>query len=57
MEIYENAVEVKAHYEIEQVMKRGGQIKTWKGQARWVLIKEGEAFKILSINYRNEKTL
>lgn len=57
IEIYENAVEVKAYYEIQQVKKRGGERKIWKGQARWVLIKEGEAFRILSIDYRNEKTL
>src|SRR4030042_4975887 len=40
VEIYENAVEVKARYEIEQT-KRSGHIKVWKGQGRWVLTKEG----------------
>ena len=55
VEIYENAVEVKARYEIEQT-KRSGQIKVWKGQGRWVLIKEGGVLKILSVDYRNEKT-
>ncbi len=54
VEIYENAVEVKARYEIEQT-KRSGEIKIWKGQGRWVLIKEGEILKIFSIDYRNEK--
>ncbi len=56
MEIYENAVEVKARYEIEQVMKKGGERKIWKGQGRWVLIKEEGALKIFSIDYGHEKT-
>jgi hypothetical protein len=55
VEIYENVVEVKARYEIEQ-MKRSGEMKVWKGQGRWVLIKEGEGLKIFSFDYRNEKT-
>jgi hypothetical protein len=54
VEIYENAVEVKGRYEIEQT-KRSGEIKVWKGQGRWVLIKEGGVLKISSIDYRNEK--
>jgi len=54
VEICENAVEVKARYEIEQT-KRSGQIKVWKGQGRWVLIKEGGILRILSIDYRHEK--
>jgi hypothetical protein len=57
MEIYENAVEVKGRYEIEQVLKRSGERKIWKGQARWVLIKEGGILKVSSIDYKHDKTL
>ncbi len=53
--LYENAVEVKARYEIEQILKKGGRTKIWKGKARWVLVKEGPELKILSIHYQNEK--
>ncbi len=53
--LYENAVEVKARYEIEQILKKGGRTKIWKGKARWVLVKEGAELKILSIHYQNEK--
>jgi hypothetical protein len=56
VEIYENAVEVKASYEIEQT-KANGHIKVLKGQGRWVLIKEGGSLKIFSIDYQNEKTI
>jgi len=55
VEIYENAVEVKARYVIEQIMIKSGEIKIWKGQGRWVLIKEGGDLKIFSIDYQNEK--
>ena len=56
IEIYENAVEVKARYEIEQIVKRSGEGKVWSGRIRWVLIKEDGILKILSIDYKHEKT-
>jgi hypothetical protein len=56
VEIYENAVEVKARYEIEQIVKRSEERKVLKGWIRWVLIKEDGILKILSIDYKHEKT-
>jgi hypothetical protein len=56
VEIYENGVEVKARYVIEQTMMKSGEIRVWKGKGRWVLIKEGGDLKIFSIDYQNEKT-
>jgi len=56
VEIYENAVEVKARYEIEQILKLNGEKKILKGQIRWVLTKEGGILRILSIDYKHEKT-
>ncbi len=56
VEIYENAIEVKSHYEIEQVVKKSGETKRWKGQGRWVLIREEEGLKILAFDYQNEKS-
>lgn len=56
VEIYENAVEVKARYKIEQIVKKSGERKVWRGRIRWVLIKEDGTLKILSIDYRHEKT-
>jgi hypothetical protein len=55
IEIYENAVEVKARYEIEQIVKRSEVTKILRGWIRWVLIKEGGILKISSIDYQNEK--
>jgi hypothetical protein len=56
IEIYQNAVEVKARYSVNQVLKIGGEKKVWKGSGRWVLIRENGLLKILSIDYKHEKT-
>jgi hypothetical protein len=56
IEIYQNAVEVKARYVIAQVLKKGGEKKVVKGSGRWVLIREDGALKILSIDYKHERT-
>ena len=56
VEIYENAVEVKARYEIEQIVKKGEGKKVWRGRIRWVLIREDGILKILSIDYKHEET-
>jgi len=55
IEIYENAVEVKARYVIEQITMKNKEIKIWRGQGRWVLVKEGGDLKIFSFDYQNEK--
>jgi hypothetical protein len=56
VEIYENAVEVKARYKIEQIVKKSGKRKVLRGRIRWVLTKEDGELKILSIDYQHEKT-
>jgi hypothetical protein len=56
IEIFQNGVEVRARYKLDQVVERQGSEKTWRGDIRWVLIREGEALKIISLDYRNEKT-
>jgi len=55
MEIYENAVEVKALYEIDQLNKRG-QRKVWTGSTRWVLTREDGVLKIVSVDYQHDKS-
>ncbi len=48
-------VEVQARYELNQVSKKSGEKKVWKGNIRWVLVKEDGALKILSLDYQHEK--
>jgi len=55
VEIYENAGEVRARYEIEQIVKKGGGKKVWRGRIRWVLIREDGILKIISLDYQHER--
>jgi len=52
-EIYENGVEIKARYELDQLSKKGEK-RAWKGQIRWSLIKEDGALKVLFLDYQNQ---
>lgn len=54
IETYQNAVEVKARYQIEQISKKSEGRMVWKGQIQWVLIKENGALKILSLDYQHQ---
>ena len=56
IEIYQNMVEVKARFRVDQILKKGGEEKVWRGNIRWVLEREEGALRILSLDYRNEKT-
>jgi curved DNA-binding protein CbpA len=56
IEIYQNMVEVKARFRVDQILRKRGEEKVWKGNIRWVLMREEGALKILSLDYRNEKT-
>lgn len=51
IEIYQNAVEMKARYAVSQVLKEGGGKKVWKGDARWVLGREEDKLQVLSVDY------
>lgn len=55
MEIYQNAVEVKGRYEIDQLTKKGIR-KVWRGRIRWVLIREKGELKIISIDYQPDRS-
>jgi hypothetical protein len=56
IEIYQNAVEVKARFRVDQKLKKSGEDKVWKGNIRWVLVMEEGRLKISSLDYQNEKS-
>jgi curved DNA-binding protein CbpA len=56
VEIYQNAVEVKARYKVNQILRTDGEKKIWKGRIQWMLVKEDEALKIISVNYKHDST-
>jgi hypothetical protein len=51
IEIYQNGVEVKANYEVNQIMEKRGKEKIWRGPIRWRLVREDGALKIVSLDY------
>ena len=55
-EIYQNRVEVKARFRIDQTLKKANQEKVWSGSIRWVLGREDGVLKIVSLDYQNEKS-
>ena len=57
IEVYENGAEAKAQFQVEQVLRAGGEIKMWEGSIRWVLHKENGALRIISLDYQNHKSL
>jgi len=56
IEIYENAVEVKARFKLDQTLKKRAEERVWTGTIHWVLVKEDGALKIISLNYQNQKS-
>jgi ketosteroid isomerase-like protein len=55
-EIYQNRIEVKARFRIDQTLKKGNKEKVWNGNVRWVLSRDDGVLKILSLDYQNEKS-
>jgi hypothetical protein len=56
VEIYQNAVEVKARYEVDQILRMNGERKVWKGRIQWMLVREDGVLKIISLNYKHDST-
>jgi hypothetical protein len=56
IETKQDRLEVKAQYALEGIVAKGRKMQTWKGQARWVLIKEDGALKVLSLDYQPQSS-
>jgi hypothetical protein len=56
IEMYQNAVEVKARYELHQLPKKGREEKIYRGFIRWVLVKENETLKVRFLDYTRESS-
>jgi hypothetical protein len=52
IDIYQNAVEVRGRYEINQVLKKRGKLEAWKGNIRWILVRENGALRIRYLDFR-----
>jgi len=56
IEIYQNSVEVRARYRLDQIFKKRGEEKIWKGNIRWVLVKGNGVLRIITLDYQNDKS-
>ncbi len=56
IEIYQNSVEVRARYRVDQILKKRGEEKLWRGNIRWVLVKEDGVLRIITLDYQNDKS-
>jgi len=56
IEIYQNAVHVKARYNVKQRLKEGMGKKVWKGDIRWILIRENGILKIRFLDYKQQNS-
>jgi hypothetical protein len=52
---YESAALVEARYQVDQILNKKGKKKVWAGDARWILVREDGAPKILCLDFRPEK--
>jgi hypothetical protein len=52
----QDKLEVKAHYVLEGIVAKGRRVQTWKGQIQWVLVKEGGALRVLSLDYQPQSS-
>ncbi len=56
VEPHKDGLQVMADYELEGVLKKGKERRVWKGQVRWVLMKEEGGLKVLSLDYQPHKS-
>ncbi len=54
IEIYQNAV-VRARYEMVQILKRTGEKRIWRGDIRWVLVRENGNLRVRYLDYKQER--
>ena len=54
--IFQNAVRVKSRYKVDQILKKGRKKKVWKGDIRWILVRENGALKIRYLDYKEQKS-
>jgi len=52
--IYQNAVHIKARYKVDQILKKEQKKKVWKGDIRWILVRENGILKIRYLDYQQQ---
>ncbi len=55
IETRQNSIEVKAEYQLDGTLSKGRKKQNWRGEVRWVLVRENGALKIVSLDYQPQK--
>ncbi|NIQ37670.1 MAG: hypothetical protein GTN81_03665, partial [Proteobacteria bacterium] len=53
IQIYQNAVKASANYRVEQIPRKGKKRRVWAGDVSWILVREDDTLKIVSLDYRH----
>jgi hypothetical protein len=48
--------EAMVRYQVIQRLKKLAEEKLWKGNIRWVLVKEDGVLRIITLDYQNDKS-
>jgi len=56
IDIYQNAVEAKGRYTADQILKKRGKKKIWRGDIRWILVRENGALRIRFLDFRPQES-
>ena len=56
IEIFQNAVKARSLYEVDQIVKKSGEEKVWRGEIRWTLSRENGALRIRSLDFTPQKS-
>ena len=55
IEPQQNSIRVSGQYQLEGIPLKGRTKENWKGQVRWVLVREDGVLKILTLDYQPQK--
>jgi hypothetical protein len=57
IEIFKSAVKARSLYEVDQILKKSGEKKVWKGEIRWILVREKGTLRIRSLDFTPQKSV
>ncbi len=53
---YQNGVKVRARYEVDQTLEKGGKKRVWRGVIHWILFRENGALRIRNLDYVDRRS-
>ncbi|NIS60811.1 MAG: DUF4124 domain-containing protein [Proteobacteria bacterium] len=56
IEIFQNAVKARSLYEVDQILKKSGEKKVWRGEIHLIITRENGALRIRSLDFTPQKS-